>query len=511
MNTAVLENLAGRLIDGRFSLLEWLGSTGNDAIYRTEVPGPQTLAAAIRLVPADAQTAAEQLDQWRLASGLSHPNLTRIYDRGRVQLDELDLLYVVTELPEEALDQILPERALTPSETAEMLPAVLDALEYLHSTGIVHGHLHPASILVVCDQLKLSSDSLERAGAMPGPQFVRTKYDAPELKDGAFSPASDVWSLGLVVIEALTREVPVTDASEESAPAIPEGVAQPFIDIARACLQLDPAKRCNVADLRAMLNPPPAAQAEPVAVEPAAAEPAAAEPAAAEPAAAEPAAAMLAAAIPTAAIPTAPIPPIPVAPEPAPVSAAEPQPPVADALPSQRPMRTFEDSPKPASAETKLPWLIGVAVVVLLLIVGFWVYAHRSQAGPSPETPAREAATPPASQPATHPAHNVEKRLLKAQVASRVMPDIPASAYRSIRGKVDPRIRVSVNRDGEVTGASIESEGHSRYFARKALEASRQWKFRPAQVNGHAESSVWRLQFEFQKNRASVTPTEVTP
>ena len=88
------------------------------------------------------------------------------------------------------------------------------------------------------------------------------------------------------------------------------------------------------------------------------------------------------------------------------------------------------------------------------------------------------------------------------------MPDIPAKATATIQGKVAVEIRVTVNADGEVSDATIESDGHGRYFANLALEAVRQWKFTPPQADGHAVPSEWTLHFVFRQTGAEVTAVE---
>jgi TonB family protein len=82
---------------------------------------------------------------------------------------------------------------------------------------------------------------------------------------------------------------------------------------------------------------------------------------------------------------------------------------------------------------------------------------------------------------------------------------------RTIRGRVEVSIRVSVDPTGQVANATVESPGRSRYFARLSLEAAQRWRFRPAQVNGQAVSSVWNLQFQFTQTAIHVDPLETTP
>jgi TonB family protein len=60
------------------------------------------------------------------------------------------------------------------------------------------------------------------------------------------------------------------------------------------------------------------------------------------------------------------------------------------------------------------------------------------------------------------------------------VPDVPPQFLHTIHGKVNIRIRVTVDRSGAVTDAQTESRPASRYFDRVTLEAARQWKFKPS-------------------------------
>ena len=61
------------------------------------------------------------------------------------------------------------------------------------------------------DQLKLSSDSLLRTGEPAGVFAPPSAYDAPEIANGNIFPASDAWSLGMTVMEALTQRLPAVE------------------------------------------------------------------------------------------------------------------------------------------------------------------------------------------------------------------------------------------------------------------------------------------------------------
>jgi TonB family protein len=72
-------------------------------------------------------------------------------------------------------------------------------------------------------------------------------------------------------------------------------------------------------------------------------------------------------------------------------------------------------------------------------------------------------------------------------------------------------IRLLVDASGNVSQATISSEGPSRYFASKALAAARLWKFDPAKVDGQPTSSEWIVRFQFGRDSQQVFPTETKP
>ena len=256
MNTAIIRSdWAGRIIDGRFVLLQWLGGSAGGGVFLTELQqGDRSQKAAIKLIPADARDAEAQLSCWAMTTDLSHPHLMRLFYYGRCEIDGVPLLYAVTEYSEEILSQILKDRPLTPTETREMLGMVLDVLSYLHGKGIVHGDLKPSNILVVDDQLKLSSDSLYVA-CKPGKHSSSMGvYDAPETDTGNIFPAADIWSLGITLVETLTGHPPVWDRSTHREPIVPESIPQPFAGIVRKCLRFDPKRRCTLSDVKAHIE-----------------------------------------------------------------------------------------------------------------------------------------------------------------------------------------------------------------------------------------------------------------
>jgi TonB family protein len=260
MSTATVRkdhDWVGRVIDGRFTLLQWLGGSESSDVFLTELPDNPSQKAAIKLVAAETVDADAHIAGWAATTTLSHPHLIRLFHTGRCQIDSAMLLYAVMEYAEENLSQVIPERPLTPAEARDMLPPVLDALSFLHERGFVHGHLKPSNIMVVDNQLKLCWDRRLVAGSLGKRLPALGAYDAPELASGTISPAADVWSLGVTLVEALTQKAPVWDKSTPKDPAFPGSIPQPLAEIARECLRIDPTRRGTLSGVKAHLEPVP--------------------------------------------------------------------------------------------------------------------------------------------------------------------------------------------------------------------------------------------------------------
>ncbi len=452
MNTAAIRHdtdWVGQVVDGKFTLLQWLGNSGQGDVFLTELHGRAPKKAAIKLIPAYAPGSESQMAGWSAAKGLSHPHLLPMIHVGQCQISGTKLFYAVTDYADENLSQILPERALTPTETGEMLDPLLDALAYIHGQGLAHGHLKPSNIMAVNDQLELSCDGIQAAGRGVKSPNTLTVYDAPELTTQGISPATDIWSLGITLIEALTQIPPVWDRSKKKEFLVPESVPRPFADIARECLRTEPALRCTINDIKARLRPAP-----------------------------------------------------PV------VSASS-----LKAVPTMEAVPAIKVQPTVKGASTSFR-MAAVLATVLILIVGIAVLSLRSRpTSPSPAAETQQAV--PAAEiptaPSPTPQGSASLGSVKGGVASQVLPDVPESASNTIHGTVKVRVKAVVDPSGSVSDATLESEGPSKYFSGLALQAARQWKFRPPQVNGKPVSSLWILQFEFRQSGTTVLPLETSP
>jgi hypothetical protein len=206
---------------------------------------------------------AELVSSLEAAQHLNHPNLIRILQSGETELGEEIVAYAIMEKADDNLGAVLRHRPLDVNEMRELLDGLLPALEFLHAKGYVHSRVKPGNVLACGNTVKLSSDRV-RSLALPRTVVEPPGlYDAPETGGGQFSPASDVYSLAVLILEALT-----------GAP-VETGIAQlpsPFREIVQGGMARDPKARWTLHKIRQTLYPE-AARSTPFASAPAWEEP----------------------------------------------------------------------------------------------------------------------------------------------------------------------------------------------------------------------------------------------
>jgi TonB family protein len=476
MKQAVLEmsemwkRWEGQVVNGTFHLRQYLGGSKQGAVFLTEHAERKDEKAVIKLIPAEPAGADLQLARWGMASKLVHPHLIRLYHMGRCRLGDVDLLFLVMEYAEENLLQILPQRALTAAEARDMLGPTLEALAYLHHEGFAHGSLKPANIMAVGDQIKLSSDGLWWMGEPSVELGNSGPYDPPEKATSGISPAGDVWSLGVTLVQALTRRVPVGDTIMET--GIAQTLPPPFSEIASHCLRREPQQRWTIAEIVTQLQ-----GSEPTKRE------AAARP---QIAFAKKRVALSAVAVAAAVMALLAVPRLLHH-----GSESKPNAPVKSERPA---LAAKADKPKagqPAPAAK----------------------AEKPKAGQP--APTRSAATQARTSMTALDAPSAPVAKASAGTASygdavhEVVPDVPQKALDTITGTVRVNVHVHVDRAGNVKAAEFDSTGPSKYFARLAMQAAQHWKFTPAQAQDAARE--WILRFEFQRSGTRVRPVQVSP
>jgi TonB family protein len=458
------KELEGHTVDGRFRLESWLGGSDHSAVFLTLVSDSRK--AAIKLTPADPTGAEKQLLLWKMTREVTHPNLIRIFATGRCELDGADMLYQAMEYAEENLGQIIPERALTAEEARAMLPPVLRALQSVHDKRYVHGHIQPSNILAIGDQVKLSSDGLSVASPKSRGGRTLSAYDPPEAATGVALMSGDVWQMGMTLVEVMTQRLPVWDREGTGAPEIP-AMPEPFREIAGHCLQVEAAKRWTVPEILARLERDPSGPGRPGSEKRESAQPA----------------------------------PIPA------------QTKTAQSRTRSEKSASAPANVRPQKTSAKWPYLVGLAALLTIAVVliarpkssspSAEVQSAETQPGAAADTKASDtkvgAATPGAVGGGKAPANAEAANPDKDGVVQRVMPQISPGARRSIQGKIKVRVRVDADASGNVTGATLESAGPSRYFSRIALEAARDWKFAPAPAGDPSGPRQWKLQFGFSR------------
>jgi len=467
----------GQVINGAFPLGRCLGSSDHSGVFLTRAPAPGPAEVAIKLVPTNRALAELLLPRWKRAGGLAHPHLLPLLQWGGCQLEGLPYLYALMEYADQTLAQLLLHRALTDEEAREMLLPVVDALAFLHGQDMVQGQLKPANILVVGDQLKLASDTVRRCSEAAVSTHAFTAYDPPEARQGATSPAGDVWALGVTLLEALTRRSPSGLGESGEAVVLPADFPATLREVVARCLSPKPQDRPSVAELAVFAR---GESAQAVTIElPALAPP---EPLPADTMTSAPTTPDLPTAEPTTAEPVTPEPVIPV-----------------PMTPAAAPPASLQESPKPRWSLTAS---LGVLVILALVWGGIRMFGtHRTLAPPpapapvSATGPAASAGPPVSAGSATQPSRS--EVAASSAAVHEVIPDVPLSARRTIHGHIKVWVRVIVNQDGSVFAATPDRTGSSGYFERLALEAAKKWTFPPADT---PTQRFMQVRFDFSRD-----------
>jgi eukaryotic-like serine/threonine-protein kinase len=201
------------IVAGRYRLIGKLGSGGMADVWCAEDTMLDRRVALKFLHERFAQD-AQFVERFRReassAAGLQHPNVVGVFDRGTVDGSH----YIAMEYVEGASLKDLIDRGLGVAEAVEIIRQVLAGARYAHSHGIVHRDLKPQNVLVDAEgRARVTDFGIARAGAseitQTGSVLGTAQYLSPEQAQGLpVTGASDIYSIGVMLYEALTGRVP---------------------------------------------------------------------------------------------------------------------------------------------------------------------------------------------------------------------------------------------------------------------------------------------------------------
>jgi serine/threonine-protein kinase len=208
----------GTVLGGRYRLVELLGQGGMATIYRAR-DNQLERDVAVKILRPEYGADPDFIDRFRheaqAAASLNHPGIVAVHDYGTDPAGP----YIVMEVVEgEDLSTIIRRTgALPPRAAARLVAQAARAVAAAHDRGIVHRDIKPGNLLVARDgRLKVTDFGIARALSesgltLPGTTLGSVHYFSPEQARGEMAtPASDIYSLGIVLYELLTGRRPWT-------------------------------------------------------------------------------------------------------------------------------------------------------------------------------------------------------------------------------------------------------------------------------------------------------------
>lgn len=250
---------AGQQI-GIYTLIDHIGRGGFGEVWRAERRTKiLTTTVAVKLLldeQVDHATIQQEAQLWAQASG--HPNVLPI-----IEANDYDgQVVIVSEYsPDGSLEDLLKKNdGLVPiTRAVELTVGILKGLEFLHSRKIIHRDLKPANILLQGDTPRLADFGISwlmRTTSVSVTIAGTPHYMAPEAFEGRRNVQTDIWSIGVILYQLLTGELPfpqkdyweLRDAiATKEAASLPETVSQGLRKIISKALSKNSAERYSTA------------------------------------------------------------------------------------------------------------------------------------------------------------------------------------------------------------------------------------------------------------------------
>lgn len=262
----------GAVLADRFRLDRLIGTGGMASVYEAaDVALGRTVAVKLfRNDSLEGSGPERQSGEIALLASLNHFALVTLYDAGTAEINGAPRTFIVMEYVDgsDLRTRIQTGPPLHAADVALMGADLAEALHYVHERGIIHRDIKPANVLLGASNFpgrsmhaKLADFGIARLLdetrlTATGTLLGTASYLSPEQAlGGALGSPTDLYSLGLVLLECLTGERAYPGTAVESAmarlqrqPAVPESLGTGWATLLRALTSRDPADRPSAAD-----------------------------------------------------------------------------------------------------------------------------------------------------------------------------------------------------------------------------------------------------------------------